>query len=119
MKTPEIRFLFQNALLLVAASYLFAGCDELTRFTQERYECGNNPNGLVEIDFREFKKGSEAAVTFIDETMTMPIVESNDERFTLAGQGLIVRVDRRTGNIRLTRGTNYRNMKCRKSKFRM
>ena len=54
MKTPEIRSLFQNALLLAAASYLLAGCDELTRFTQERYECGNNPNGLVEIDFREF-----------------------------------------------------------------
>jgi len=52
MRTPEIRSLFQNALLLAAASYLLAGCDELTRFTQERYECGTNPNGLVEIDFR-------------------------------------------------------------------
>ena len=119
MRTPEIRSLFQNALLLAATSYLLAGCDELTRFTQERYECGSNPNGLVEINFREFKKGSETAVTFIDETMTMPIVESSDERFTLAGQGLIVRVDRITGTIRLTRGTNYRNMKCKKSKFRM
>ena len=119
MKTPEIRFLFQNALLLAAASYLLAGCDELTRFTQERYECGNNPNGLVEIDFREFKKGSEAAVTFTDETIIMPIIESSDERFTLASQGLIVRVDRGSGTIRLTRGTSYRNVKCEKSKFRM
>ena len=56
MRTPEIRSLFKNALLLAAASCLLAGCDEMTRFTQERYECGNNPNGLVEIDFREFKK---------------------------------------------------------------
>ena len=119
MKAPELRSWFQNALLLVAAGYLLAGCDELTRFTQERYECGNNPNGLVEIDFREFKKGSEATVTFRDETMTMPIIESSDERFTLAGQGLIVRVDRRSGTIRLTRGTSYRNVKCKKSKFRM
>ena len=119
MKTPEIMSWFQNALLLVAAGYLLAGCDEFTRFTQERYECGNNPNGLVEVDFREFKKGSEAAITFTDETITMPIIESSDERFTLASQGLIVRVDRESSTIRLTRGTSYQNVKCKKSKFRM
>ena len=119
MRTPEIRSFFKNALLLAAASYLLAGCDEMTRFAQERYECGNNPNGLVEIDFREFKKGAEAAVTFTDETIIMPIIESSDERFTLASQGLIVRVDRGSGTIRLTRGTIYRNVKCEKSKFRM
>ena len=119
MKTPKIRSCFQNTLLLVAAGYLLAGCYELTSFTQERYECGSNPNGLVEIDFREFKKGSETAVTFTDETIIMPIIESSDERFTLASQGLIVRVDRGSGTIRLTRGTIYRNVKCEKSKFRM
>ncbi len=119
MKAPEIRSWFQNASLLVLAAYFLAGCDELTRFKQERYECGNNPNGLVEIDFRELKKGSEAAVTFTDETITMLIIESSDERFTLASQGLIVRVDRGSGIIRLTRGTSYRNVQCKKSKFRM
>ena len=119
MRTSEIRSLFQNALLLVTASHLLAGCDELTRFTQERYKCGSNPNGLVEIDFREFKKGSKAAVIFTDEAIIMPIIESSDKRFTLASQGLIVRVDRESGTIRLTRGTSYRNVKCKKSKFRM
>ena len=119
MRTPEIRPLFKNALLLAAASYLLAGCDQMTRFAQERYECGSNPNGLVEIDFREFKKGSETAVTFTDETIIMPIIESSDERFTLASQGLILSVDLGSGTIRLTRGTSYRNVKCKKSKFRM
>ena len=119
MKTPEMLSHLQSTFLLVTVGCLFAGCDELTRFRQERYECGNNPNGLVEIDFREFKKGAEAAVTFTDETIIMPIIESSDERFTLASQGLIVRVDRGSGTIRLTRGTSYRNVKCEKSKFRM
>ena len=119
MRNPEIRPLFKNALLLAAASCLFAGCDEMTRFTQERYECGNNPNGLVEIDFREFRKGSEAAVTFADKLIIMSIIESSNERFTLASKGLIVRVDRGSGTIRLTRETSYRNVKCKKSKFRM
>ena len=119
MKMPEIRSSLHTSILVIAAGCVLAGCDDLTRFEQERYECGYNPNGLVEIDFREFKKGGETAVVFNDETLTMSIVESSDERFTLASPGLIVRVDRGSGTIRLTRGSRYRNVKCTKSKFRM
>ena len=119
MKTPEISSFLKSSFLLVAAGCLFAGCDDLTRFNQERYECGYNPDGLVEIDLREFKEGSQATVTFTDEAVTMPIVESNDDRFTLTSPGLIVRIDRESGTIRLTRGSRYRNVKCTKSKFRM
>lgn len=119
MKTPEMSSYLNSSLSLIAAGCLFAGCDDLTRFNQERYECGYNPDGLVEIDLREFKEGSQATVTFTDEAVTMPIVESNDDRFTLTGPGLIVRIDRGSGTIRLTRGSRYRNVKCTKSKFRM
>ena len=119
MKTPEMSSYLKSSLSLIAAGCLFAACDDLTRFNQERYECGYNPDGLVEIDLREFKEGSKATVTFTDEAVTMPIVESNDDRFTLTGPGLIVRIERGSGTIRLTRGSRYRNVKCTKSKFRM
>ena len=119
MKMPEIRSSLHTSILVIGAVCVLAGCDDLTRFEQERYECGYNHDGLVEIDFREFKKGGETAVVFNDETLTMSIVESSDERFTLASPGLIVRVDRGSGTIRLTRGSRYRNVKCTKSKFRM
>ena len=119
MKKPEISSYLQNSLLLAAMGCLFTGCDDLTRFNQERYECGYNPDGLVEIDLREFKEGSQATVTFTDEAVSMPILESNDNQFTLSGPGLIVRIDRGSGTIRLTRGSRYRNVKCTKSKFRM
>ena len=119
MKTPEISSYLKSSLLLVAGCCLFAGCDELTRFTQERYECGYNLDGLVEIDLREFKEGSQATVKFNDETVIMPIFESSDDRFTLTSPGLIVRIDRGSGTIRLTRGSRYRNVKCKKSNFRM
>ena len=119
MKTPETSSFLKSSFLLVAAGCLFAGCDDLTRFNQERYECGYNPDGLVEIDLREFREGSLATVTFTDEAVTMTIVESNQDHFTLTGPGLIVRIDRGSGTIRLTRGSRYRNVKCTKSKFRM
>ena len=119
MKTPEISSFLKSSLVLFAGCCLFAGCDELTRFTQERYECGYNLDGLSEIDLREFKEGSQATVKFNDETVLMPIVESRNDRFTLTSPGLIVRIDRGSGTIRLTRGSRYRNVKCTKSKFRM
>ena len=119
MKTPEMLSHLQSFFFLVAVGCLFGGCDEMTRFTQERYECGFNIDGLVEIDLREFKEGAQATVKFTDETVMMPIAESNDDRFTLTSSGMIVRIDRGSGTIRLTRGTSYRNVKCKKSKFRM
>ena len=79
MKKPEISSYLQNSLLLAAMGCLFTGCDDLTRFNQERYECGYNPDGLVEIDLREFKEGSQATVTFTDEAVSMPILESTSK----------------------------------------
>ena len=43
-----------------------------------------------------------------------------DRKGLRAGQlGIVVRIDREVGTIRLTRGSRYRNVKCTKSKFRM
>ena len=119
MKTLKTSSFLQSSLLLVTVSCLIAGCDGLTRFTQERYECGYNLDGLIEIDLREFKEGSQATVKFYDETVIMPIVESKDDRFTLTSPGLIVRIDRGSGTVRLTRGSQYHTVKCTKSNFRM
>ena len=76
MKIPDVTSSLRRLAPLAAAGLLLAGCDDLTRFEQERYECGSNPDGLVEIDFREFKKGEQTTVIFTDETVTMPIIES-------------------------------------------
>jgi hypothetical protein len=119
MTMPEIGSNLRRLVPLVTATCLFSGCDDLTRFEQERYECGYNPDGLVEIELRDFEKGAATTVTFTDETVTMPVIEISDERLTLGAPGLIIRIDRGSGIIRLTRGSRYRNVKCVKSKFRM
>lgn len=119
MRSPESRLFLVRLAPVLTGTLILAGCYDLTRFKQERYECGQNANGLVEIDLRDFDKGSEATVTFTDETRTMKIVESTDDRFTLTDESLIIRVDRDTGTVRLTRGSRYRNVKCTKSEFHM
>ena len=54
MKMHKITAKRWTFVQLLTASCPIAGCEDLTRFEQERYECGYNPDGLVEIDFRNF-----------------------------------------------------------------
>ena len=119
MKRHRIIARLWTFVQLLTASCLIAGCEDLTRFEQERYECGYNPDGLVEIDFRNFDEGEETKVVFNDGTATMQIIESSDTQFVLTAPGLMVRIDRESSTIRLIRGTRYRIVECIKSNFRM
>ena len=119
MQGPDTKHRLPFTVPLIAAACLLAGCFDLTRFRQERYACEFNQQGLVEIDFRDFEVGAETTVIFRDQTVTMPIIQASDKSFSLAGDGLIIRVDRSSGTVRITRGTRYRNVKCVKSKFKI
>ena len=63
--------------------------------------------------------GDEAAVSFTDGTEMMMLTESTDTTFTMTKGQFILRIDRTSGTVRLTRGTQYLNISCRKSEFRM
>ena len=110
---------FRQGLIILSFGVGLAACDDLTRFEQERYECSFNNQGLVEVDMRSTNTGDEVTVTFINETVAAVIMESNDSIFTLAKENLIMRIDRETGTIRMTRGTRYTNISCARTVFRM
>lgn len=111
--------LFRQGLSMLAFGVGVSACDDLTRFEQERYECNFNMQGLVEVDMRSTKTGDEVTVTFINETVAPVIVESSENHFTLVRDDLIMRIDRATGTIRMTRGTRYVNIACTRTVFRM
>ncbi len=104
---------------LAIVGLVMSGCDDFSRFKQERYECSGNRHGLLEIDVRETKVGDEVAVSFTDDLKMMTISETSDKAFTLTKEQLILRIDRATGTVRLTRGSHYLNISCIKSEFRM
>ena len=110
---------FRRGLVLLTVGVGLAACDDLTRFEQERYECNLNRQGLVEVDMRSTRTGDEVTVTFSDETVAAVIMESNDSTFTLVKDNLIMRIDRESGTIRMTRGTRYVNIACTRTIFRM
>ena len=53
-------------------------------------------------------------VGFTDGTRNMLITESTDTAFTLTEGKLILRIDRTSGTVRLTRGSRYLNISCQK-----
>lgn len=106
------------AAILVAGSIL-AGCDDFSRFKQERYECNQNRHGLVEMDFRSTKIGDEVATIFTSGTVMATIAESTDTTFTLIKDKIIIRIDRESGAVRMTKGTRYSSITCEKTIFKM
>ena len=110
---------FRQGLIILALGVGLAACDDLTRFEQERYECNLNRQGLLEVDMRSTRNGDEVTGTFSDETVAAVILESSDSTFTLAKDNLIMRIDRESGTIRMTRGTRYINIACTRTVFRM
>ena len=105
--------------IVISTTGFLSACYDLTRFKQERYECGLNPYGLVELDFRDFDSGSTATVMFNDTQRKIPILSSNENVFVLSADGLLIRVDRVEGTVRLTKGTHYQRIECSKTEFRM
>ena len=118
-KKPDLSLKGLILLPILATTVFTASCDDLTRFQQERYECDYNPEGLIEIDIRNFTKGAKTSVLFENLSLGMSIIEINEKRLTLSSPGLLIRVDRISEIIRLTRGTQYRNIQCKKYRFRM
>ena len=96
-----------------------AACDDFARFKQERYECNQNRHGLIELDFRSMKIGDEVSATFTSGTVTAVISESTERNFTLTKDNMILRVDRGSGTVRVTKGGRYLNISCEKTEFRM
>ena len=98
---------------------MIAACDLLIRFHQELYKCPLNPTGIIEVDFRAFNIGNEAKLFFSDKIVTANIIESTDDALSVQKDNLIVRIDRNSGIVRLTRDSRFTNVRCTKTVFKM
>ena len=105
--------------VLATSVLLLTACDDFARFKQERYECSFNRHGLVEMDIRSTKIGDTVATTFTNGTVMMDITESTDSAFTLVKDNIIIRIDRASGAVRMTKGSRYLPVSCEKTEFRM
>ena len=108
-----------GCIALTMIMLMTSACDDFARFKQERYACNQNKQGLIELDFRSMKVGDEVSATFTSGTVMAMITESTERNFTLTKDDMILRIDRGSGTIRVTKGSRYLNISCEKSEFRM
>ena len=104
---------------LTASVLMLSACDEMSRFKQEKYECGLNPSGIFEIELRSMKVGDEASLVMAEGDATARIIFVDDTEFILEAPDLIMRINRETAKIKTTKGTHYQEMRCLKTEFKM
>lgn len=104
---------------LAAGMLLLSGCDEINRFKQEKYECGFNPAGLLEIELRSMEVNAKATIVTFDGDQTGKLVFSDDRELIIEAPELIIRIDREQALIKTTKGTRYHEMRCKKIEFKM
>ena len=108
------------ALISICTAWLgLAGCDELTRFEQEKYECGPNPSGIYELDFRSTKVSDKVTMVTAAGDSNATIVFADEKEFVLEGSDLIIRINRQTAFIKSTKGNRYSEFQCTKTNFKM
>ena len=104
---------------LAAGILLLSACDEINRFKQEKYECGWNPAGILEIELRSMKVNAKANLVTFDCDQTGKLVFSDDRELIIEAPDLIIRIDREQALIKATKGTRYHEMRCKKIEFKM
>ena len=106
-------------LSLAAGILLLSACDEINRFKQEKYECGWNPAGILEIELRSMKVNAKANLVTFEGDQTGKLVFSDDRDLIIEAPELIIRIDREQALIKVIKGTRYHEMQCKKIEFKM
>ena len=106
-------------LSLAAGILLLSACDEINRFKQEKYECGWNPAGILEIELRSMKVNAKANLVTFEGDQTGKLVFSDDRELIIEAPELIIRIDREQALIKATKDTRYYEMQCKKIEFKM
>ena len=104
---------------LAAGILLLSACEEINRFKQEKYECGWNPAGILEIELRSMKVNAETTLLTFDGDQTGKLVFVDDRELIIEAPELIIRIDREQAVVKATKGTHYYEMRCKKIEFKM
>ena len=105
--------------ILATLLILLSACDDVSRFKQEKYECGLNSTGILEIDLRSMKVDAKVNILLVDRHITGKLVFSDDQNLVIKAPELIIRIDREKSLVKGTHRTNYDEMKCKKTEFKM
>ena len=103
-------------LLLGFSLALFGGCN-LERFRHEKYICNNPRLEVNDIIVRHAKKGGVAKITSSSGNREATITSIDSNSLVIEGNGIRLKIDRKTGQVTAQKRNKYYSMQCEMSVF--
>ncbi|MDC0461668.1 hypothetical protein OAM34_01525 [Alphaproteobacteria bacterium] len=110
----------QNILfMLLLGSLTFSACDNLIRFSSEKYSCEPRRIPLYEVSIGNLSQGKSAIIQLSSRQITGEIISLSEEKIMISADGMEITTNRLTGTVRIKAGNNYEKIDCVVDNFRM
>ena len=108
------RITISLCLLLV-----FGGCDDFTRFKQEKMECQTRLFGPVELVFKSRKLNANVQITGGSLKQNLRIVDQSETSLVAKGHDLSAEIDFQKKRVTLRIDNKLESISCRFHSFKM
>ena len=106
-------------ICLIGCLITLTGCDELSRFSYENYNCQPKLTSLHEIRVSQPKPGAFANILYAKEQSKAKITSLTKTEIIIESKSLRLVVDRQTGFTQVFKDNIYENVSCVIDKFKM
>ena len=106
-------------ICLIGCLITLPGCDDLSRFSYENYNCQPRLTSLYEIRVSQPKPGAFANILYAKEQSKAEITSLTKTQIIIESKSLRLIVDRQTGFTQVFKDNIYESVSCVIDKFKM
>ena len=106
-------------ICLIGCLITFTGCDELSRFSYENYNCQPRFTSLYEVRVSQPKPGAFANILYAKDQSKAEITSLTKTQIIIESKSLRLIVDRQTGFTQVFKDNIYESVSCVIDKFKM
>ena len=106
-------------ICLIGCLITLTGCDDLSRYSYENYNCQPKLTSLYEIRVSQPKPGAFANILYAKEQSKAEITSLTKTQIIIESKSLRLIVDRQTGFTQVFKDNIYESVSCVIDKFKM
>ena len=104
---------------LIGCLITLTGCDDLSRFSYENYNCQPKLTSLYEIRVSQPKRGAFVNIFYAKDQSKAEITSITKTQIIIEAKSLRLIVDRQTGFTQVFKDNIYESISCVIDKFKM
>ena len=106
-------------ICLIGCLITLTGCDDLSRYSYENYNCQPRLTSLYEIRVSQPKRGAFANILYAKDQSKAEITSLTKTKIIIESKSLRLIVDRQTGFTQVFEDNIYESVSCVIDKFKM